>query len=401
MRILYINALYAPDIAGGAELSLKVMVEGMRARGHEVAVLCLTPQVGLHVTEFDGVRVYRAGLRNGYWPFTQQRPGRLRRFVWHLRDRYNRAMRPYIREVIQRERPDVVSCHNLVGWSVAAWDEIRRAGIPIVQVLHDMYLLSPDSTLSRRGGEKAGRGPAARLLRVGFRKRSRMVAAVVAISQHMLDRFAGYGYFDGPSRYVVHNVRRIPDSGRRPPRREHEPLTVGYIGTLSPVKGVAWLISQYRRLDIAGRLRIAGRGREDDERRFRALAAGDERIEFVGYVDPGTFYSGIDVLVVPSLWEEPLGMVAVEGLANNLPVIASDRGGLRESVSDGHNGILCDPADPDSLGEAIRRLALDAAWYNRLASAARDSVRGFLDEDRMITAYEGVYYSVINHDQAT
>ncbi len=44
MKILYINALYSPYIAGGAEISLKLIVEGMQAKGHEVAVIIMVPE---------------------------------------------------------------------------------------------------------------------------------------------------------------------------------------------------------------------------------------------------------------------------------------------------------------------------------------------------------------------
>src|SRR5690606_33932081 len=135
MRILYIHALYTPHVAGGAEISLKLLVDGMRARGHEVSVLSLVPSGDLSSDWVDGVKVYRTGLKNSYWPFTKARPGKFKRLLWHLRDRYNRSMVGDVRAVLAAEQPAIVSCHNLVGWSIAVWDELRRAGIPIVQVL--------------------------------------------------------------------------------------------------------------------------------------------------------------------------------------------------------------------------------------------------------------------------
>src|SRR5690606_40372655 len=79
----------------------------------EVAVLSLSPEGGLGSERVDGVKVYRAGLRNSYWPFANERPDKWRRLRWHLRDRYNRSMVGYVREVLAAEQPDVVSCHNL------------------------------------------------------------------------------------------------------------------------------------------------------------------------------------------------------------------------------------------------------------------------------------------------
>ncbi|MGK6353111.1 glycosyltransferase family 4 protein [Parapedobacter sp. DT-150] len=400
MKILYINALYTPYVAGGAEISLKLIVEGMQAKGHEVAVLSLVPSGGLHSDWVDGVKVYRVGLHNHYWPFSTDRPGSVSRLAWHVRDRYNASMRTYIAEVLRLERPIVVSCHNLVGWSIAAWDEVRRAGIPLVQVLHDMYLLSPDSTMFKNGKPRTRQGLIGQLLRYRHRQKSRDLNAVVGISRHILERFAAHGYFSGVPQYVIHNARRIPAVKPLELRSAGQPLHVGYIGTLSAVKGVEWLITQFKASGIDGRLTIAGGGKEEDLHHFKRVAGDDRRITFAGYVDPADFYPGIDVLVVPSRWEEPLGMVAVEGLANNLPVIASNRGGLRESVVDGKNGILCDPDHPNSLGQALIALSTDVQLYNQMAEAARPSVNEYLSVDRMVNEYEHVLQTITDHADA-
>jgi len=400
MRILYIHALYAPHIAGGAEISLKLLVEAMQANGHEVAVLSLSPDGGLSSDWVDGVKVYRAGLRNSYWPFSNERPGKWRRLRWHLRDRYNRSMVGYVREVLAAEQPDAVSCHNLVGWSIAVWDEVRRAGIPIVQVLHDMYLLSPNSTLFKPGYNRPHQDVMSRLLRGRHRRASSRVAAVVGISHSILDRFIQYGYFKNVPRFVVHNARVIPAAIPPRHRAAGDELNVGYIGTLTAPKGVEWLIKAFKASDVEGRLRIAGRGKAEDEQHFRQMVGDDSRIDFVGYVSPADFYPTIDVLVVPSIWDEPLGTVAVEGLANHLPVVASNRGGLRETVVDGVNGYHCDPDKPASLGEALARLWKDADDYNRLADAARDSVSGYLSVERMVNEYEQVLRTIVATDAA-
>ncbi|WP_257670033.1 glycosyltransferase family 4 protein [Parapedobacter tibetensis] len=398
MKILYINALYSPYVEGGAELSLKLIVEGMQAKGHEVAVLSMVPEAGLRSEWVDGVKVYRAGLKNRYWPFTKERPSTYRRLAWHLRDRRNLAMRTYVHEVLLLEKPDVVSCHNLVGWSVSIWDEIERMQIPIVQVLHDLYLLCPNSNMYKNGQPCVRQCFSCHVLRMGHRARSNKISAVVGISRSILNRFEAYGYFANVPRYVVHNARHIPIARPLRVRKEGEPLNVGYIGTLSAIKGVEWLINQFKASGIDGRLHIAGRGRSEDVQHLEKLAQDDSRIVFEGYVDSKDFYPIIDVLVVPSLWEEPLGMVAIEGLANNLPIIASNRGGLRETVADGRNGILCEPDRPDSLGHALTTLWRDVAVYNGLAEAARQSVSAYIRVERMVDEYEEVLRAVITDD---
>lgn len=389
MKILYINSLYSPLIEGGAEISLKLIVEGMKSRGYEVAVLSLVPLGGLDAEEIDGVKVYRAGLRNFYWPYAKNRPAVPIRLAWHIRDSYNAGMKAYVKKVLDLEKPDVVSCHNLAGWSVGVWDEVHQAGIPIVQVLHDLYLLCANSNMFRKDAPCNRQCLDCRMLRYRHRTKSAKVSAVVGISDSILGKFNETGYFPNAQKFVIHNTRSVPPAAPRERRKESEPLRIGYLGTLSKIKGVEWLVDQFKSLNIEAKLLIAGKGKEDYEEKLRARARHPD-ISFLGYVRPAEFFRMIDVLVVPSLWKEPLGMVAIEALANNLPVIANKSGGLEESVIDGINGLFCRAAQPDSLGEAILKLYKDADLHHKLSMSARASVESILSKERMLEEYSSV-----------
>lgn len=389
MKILYINSLYSPYIEGGAEISLKLIVEGMKSLGYEVVVLSLYPEKELEESTVDGIKVYRADLKNFYWPYSKSRPGKPMRLAWHVRDSYNRRMKEYVKEVLRRENPDVVSCHNLAGWSTSVWDEVKKVGIPLVQVLHDMYLLCANSNMFKRDTPCVTQCLDCRLLRLKHPKKSDQVNAVVGISNSILSRFTGMGYFKKAEKFVIHNTRSVPEP---PPKRKRKPgelLRIGYLGTLSRIKGIEWLIGQFQSLDFNASLIIGGRGQKTYEERLKSLA-NHKDISFVGYVQSNEFFKMIDVLVVPSLWQEPLGMVAIEALANNLPVIANKSGGLQETVIDGVNGLFCFASSPNSLGEALSKLNHDVELYNRLMSAARASVADILNEDRMIGEYKSV-----------
>src|SRR3546814_16577247 len=82
----------------------------------------------------------------------------------------------------------------------------------------------------------------------------------------------------------------------------------------------------------------------------------------------------IDVLVVPTLWGEPFGLVAVEGCANNLPVIASNMGGLPEIIRDDCKGLLCSTDDPDSLGIGMPWLHISSDLRPRTGRQERAGV---------------------------
>ena len=89
-----------------------------------------------------------------------------------------------------------------------------------------------------------------------------------------------------------------------------------------------------------------------------------------------SLYSGARVLIFTTK-NEPFGMVPVEALACGTPVIASNSGGVRETVQNGFNGILLDRITPQTLGNALNDLLEDPERYAVLQREARHSVERF------------------------
>jgi glycosyltransferase involved in cell wall biosynthesis len=246
--------------------------------------------------------------------------------------------------------------------------------------------------------------------RKGHDVRSAQVDTVVGVSRFMLDTLQAKGYFKNARGYVVHNSSPCPALVLKTPPAQSgtrkEPLRFGFMGTLSEPKGVRWLIEQFQALPMDATLHIAGRGQLDDEARFKALAANSPRISFVGYQTPESFYKQIDVAIVPSIWNEPFGMVAVEACAYAKPVIASRMGGLPEIIQDQLNGLMCSPDDPDSLGLAMLKLHQQPALLARLSSQARGSVASLLDEALMLDSYQSIFAQtlldkIVPYDEAS
>jgi glycosyltransferase involved in cell wall biosynthesis len=92
---------------------------------------------------------------------------------------------------------------------------------------------------------------------------------------------------------------------------------------------------------------------------------------------------GVDMVVVPSLWQEGFGLSVVEGMATGIPVIASKVGGIVEIVTDGVDGYLVPPGDPVLLADRIARLLDDEGKRQRIGEAARNTVEARFDiEDK-------------------
>ncbi|MDN6856561.1 glycosyltransferase family 4 protein [Pseudomonas sp. CAN2814] len=389
MRVLLLNTLYAPHIGGGAEVMLQNMAEGLRERGHDVHVLCTGPQAGLQRETLNGVQVLRSGLRNLYWPFDEQDHGSLKRLAWHALDRYNGGMRSVLAKVLKQVEPDVVVCHNLSGWSISAWDAIRAAGLPIVQILHDQYLTCPRGVRYHKGRHCEQQCTPCALLRRSHAVASTHVDAVVGVSRFQLDALLDAGYFSASRSHVVYNGSPLAEVNVVPPANVRRPLRFGFIGALTANKGVEWLIEQFQARGDDASLLIAGRGDSAYVNHLKSIA-DPQRVHFVGYRKAAEFFAEIDVAVVPSLAPESFGLVALEACAHHLPVIASRMGGLAEIVQDQVNGLLCSPAAPDSLGDAIESLLRDPGLRQRLAGRARECVEPMLSVQRMLDEYEAI-----------
>jgi glycosyltransferase involved in cell wall biosynthesis len=204
------------------------------------------------------------------------------------------------------------------------------------------------------------------------------------------------GFFQKALQAVVYNARYIPDVPLKRTEKQDN-LVFGFIGTLSQSKGIEWLLSEFKKIDSPTiSLKIAGKGDSSYENSLKDIAEDDKRICFLGVCKPEVFYPAIDVLVVPSIWEEPLGMVAIEACAYHVPVITSAQGGLKEIIKDGYNGLYCDVDDPQSLSAAMYKLIKNRELLTKLCSNTRKSVLSFLDTERWITEYENVYRKLLS-----
>jgi glycosyltransferase involved in cell wall biosynthesis len=365
VKVLILSSFYTPYVSGGAEVILQAHVKALQESGVSVAVLTTGPGSGLTCETVDGVRVWRAGVRNLYFHYGTDRHPHWQRMLWHALDVYNPFMKGYVRQVVERERPQLASCHVLRGWSISVWDALVACGVPVVQVLHDQYLLCAKSLMFKDNRVCARQCGLCRILRLPHPGRSRGVSALVAPSQFLLDKMLAYGYFRGtPVRQVIRNpgnsdcppdgaVPRVPDGN----------LVFGFIGTVAQHKGVELLLDAFAGCAPANwRLRIAGTGSPGYLAGLKARHP-DPRIVFLGHCQPREFFGSIDVSVVPSLCQDNFPGAVSESLQFGVPVIGSDRGGIPEMIEAGSSGLLFDPDRPGSLASALLRMAGELASF--------------------------------------
>ncbi|MBI4557029.1 MAG: glycosyltransferase family 4 protein [Candidatus Hydrogenedentes bacterium] len=112
-----------------------------------------------------------------------------------------------------------------------------------------------------------------------------------------------------------------------------------------------------------------------------------EHLKAVGWQDHAhmmRLYEGVDICVVPSLWEEPFGIVAVEAMAVGRPVVASRVGGLQMIVREGETGLLFEPDDDEMLAQHLSTLLDDFDLGRRMGDAGRKRAETEYDWQRII-----------------
>ncbi|MDD5320333.1 MAG: glycosyltransferase family 4 protein [Methylococcales bacterium] len=396
MRILFINSLYPPYIGGGAEITLSNLVNGLLQRGHEIAVLSTHGGRGLEASIVNGVKIYRAAIRNIYWPHSSPIQPSWKRLIWHAIDGYNPLAGNDIRRIINEFRPEIISCHNLSGFSKAAWNVAVNAKVPVVQVLHDYYSICPKSTMFNNGRNCEKPCVDCTILRLPHAHASNKLHAVVGVSHAVLGRHLQAGFFaDVPIKKVIYNERTLKEP--KLALRNQDTLTFGFIGALTVVKGIAQLAEAFIRIAAQCtrqvRLLIGGSGTDDYVAELKRRYASDH-ILFLGQVDPAAFFNQIDVTVVPSLWHEPLGMVVAESLGFSVPVIGAKRGGIPEMIQHEKNGLIYDPDKPYALDAVMLRIIEEPTLLMEMRNNAVPSASNFLNEDRMIIQHERLYKEI-------
>ncbi|MEX2571420.1 MAG: glycosyltransferase family 4 protein [Gemmatimonadota bacterium] len=182
-----------------------------------------------------------------------------------------------------------------------------------------------------------------------------------------------------------------------------------FVGRLVERKGVDVLLRALAtlRVDRDVRLTVVGDGPLRPALEGLAVEVGvRDAVEFTGTVSQEELrrrYAGSDIFVLPAVRDrkgdvEGLGVVLIEALQYELPVVASESGGIPDVVEDGRTGLLVPPGDTDALASAIGRLIEDPELARRLARAGREDVAVRFSWDRIVTELMTLYEDVRRSD---
>jgi glycosyltransferase involved in cell wall biosynthesis len=175
-----------------------------------------------------------------------------------------------------------------------------------------------------------------------------------------------------------------------------ESLVVSTAAALIPEKGIADFLDAAQLIlkeEQRAFFLVAGDGSLENQLKERSVALGlTSRVRFVGLVaDISKFLAIANVIVIPSVWQEPAGLVVIESMACGRPVVATRVGGIPEYVADGRAGVLIEPKRPDMIAEAVLKFLRNPELSKRIGLASRLEVeRSFTTQmwvDRVLRLY--------------
>jgi len=362
VKALLLTREYPPHIYGGAGV---VVGQLARALSHLMAVevRCFGERSPAEATGEIALR--------GYTPWERVGPGR-------DGPRYAPALETLSIALAMARDPvdaDVAHAHTWYADMAGLW--IRTVHrIPLCVTLHSMEPLRP---------WKADQLGSGYLLSSWIEKTSVEAAdRVIAVSRQMREDILAH-FRVAPQRVVVIHNGIDPNQFRRTEARDvlarrgvREPYVL-FVGRITDQKGIFHLLEAAPKLPPGVQVVLCASAPDTPEIEARLKRALPEHpnVVWIGEMVPVEevvqLYSHAAVFVCPSVYE-PFGLINLEAMACETPVVASAVGGILEVVEDGKTGVLVEPGSPDALVAAIRALLEDPARGRAMGRAGRHRV---------------------------
>src|SRR3989344_8503564 len=165
-----------------------------------------------------------------------------------------------------------------------------------------------------------------------------------------------------------------------------------FSGKLTKYKGVKYLIQAAKKIDAVIGITGDGPERENIEKLVEDMRLSNVR--FFGFIDNHKLielYYRADICVVPSVWDEPLGLVVLEAMATKTPVVVTRKGGIPLMVKDGVNGFFVRPRNAREISQKVDLLLSNDVLRKKMGEKARQTVLERFTWTKISERFESMY----------
>ncbi len=385
MRLLFVTHGYPPFGVTGVERVTEQTAVALSDAGHDVTVLNRRPTGAPPLPKLERGTTGAVDLISitGPAPFAD--------FPSH-QDRLDRIFERVLLELM----PDVVVLSHLMMHSPTYVSVAHRWQIPVVMELHDFYSACERAHLARPSGElcfgpEGGRAcaehcfthqsdalPRWALRTHLFRQALVQADAVVTPSSFVADYFSRRYRLSSDIHVIPNGVSlEVEPSATAAGRPRDMPLHLASLGAVVTHKGAHIVVDALRGARLAAvRYTLFGPVTEPYVREVRDAAESVAGVDLRAYgpYQPSSLpflLADVDALIIPSMVWETFSIVAREGMACGVPVIASRLGALPDAIREGENGLLFTPGATSELAAILLRLDTDRGILERLRTGIR------------------------------
>lgn len=219
---------------------------------------------------------------------------------------------------------------------------------------------------------------------------------ILVASKYMKERFLENG-FGADKVFVIPHYTYIPDETETIYPADGNKVL--FVGRIDRYKGLDFLIKAVSIMHTDVKLVVAGEGSWAIKmKRLAEKINVSNKIEFRGWLSKEKIkelYIESSVVVFPSIWPEPFGLVGIEAMAYARPVVAYDVGGISDWLRDNETGFLVTPKDIKELARAIERILKNKSLSVKMGKAGREYVISNFNKDQNLTKLMKHFYEII------
>jgi glycosyltransferase involved in cell wall biosynthesis len=364
MNIGILTWEFPPRIVGGVARHCYGLAKALAHKRLEVHVITLGFPGAPGYEEIEGVKINRFPIELGHPNF----------ITWTLL--FNHFLEKGLSDLSQKVELDLLHVHD---WLVAP------SGISFKHFMDKPMVLTVHST---EHGRSSLHSPDSYTID-GIEWWSTYEASkIIVASNSMRDEVCGHFHIQHEKVKIIPNgidVTKFQVSTDRQAVRSrygvqpHEKLVL-CVGRLVPQKGIEYLIRAVPAIADhypEAKFVFVGEGWMRDYLESVSRSTGHQwKIKFTGFISDeelAALMPNSDVLVIPSIYE-PFGIVALEGMAAGVPVVASQVGGLAEVIEHDRTGVFVYPRNPESIAWGVDRMLSNPDHAMRMAKNARETV---------------------------